>query len=684
MNAQDRRLGMDRSITRRDFLNGVSLTVVGSMLAPELLRAAQQEFAPERAPDYYPPTRVGMRGSHTGSFEVAHQLRDRRQVDLSGAISTGETYDLVVVGGGLSGLSAAYYFIREVGRNATVLILDNHDDFGGHAKRNEFHYDGRMLALNGGTLNIESWNRYNEHARRLIHDIGIDIDRFLASNEKNRSLYRSLGLTGQATFFDRETWGVDKLVIRRGSSGRGGVETAAGRGGGAGESAGGGRGRGGWAADDLIHMPLSSPAQKDMLRLYGGPHPDYLPGLSSAEKKVRLAKMSYQDFLLNVVKVDKQVLWFFHNQGAGSFCVGVDCFPALFAWQDGLPGFSGMNLESNPNGLLADLPGGHHGRQIGPGGGPTVHFPDGNATIARLLIRWLIPDAVPGKTMEDVGSAHVDYAALDRSGQTARVRLNSTVVHVQHDSDVSRSKEVVTSYVRGGKTYQARSRAVVMACWNTFIPYLVPDLPARQKEALAFGVKGPLVYTSVAVKNWTSFQKLGVSAVNSPTMYHTGVSLGEAVSLGDLHHPQTPEEPIVLHMTRFPMSPGKPRKEQHRIGRADLLSTTFETFERSIRDQLSRNLGEGGFDPARDIIAMAVNRWPHGYAYTYNPLYDPLEWVYTSTNDRPCVKARQPFGLITIANSDAAASPHTDAAMLEAHRAVQEVLQRRAMPFLGN
>src|SRR5262249_30888732 len=155
MNAHDRTLGMDRAITRRDFLNGVSLTVVGSMLAPELLRAAQQEFAPERAPDYYPPTRTGMRGSHEGSFEVAHQLRERRQWDLWDAIKTGETYDRVIVGGGLSGLSAAYYFIRDAGRSAKVLILDNHDDFGGHAKRNEFHYNGRMLALNGGTLNIE-------------------------------------------------------------------------------------------------------------------------------------------------------------------------------------------------------------------------------------------------------------------------------------------------------------------------------------------------------------------------------------------------------------------------------------------------------------------------------------------------------------------------------------------------
>src|SRR5438309_1484538 len=205
MNAFDRTLGMDRAITRRDFLNGVGLTVVGSMLAPELAHAAAQElhpsaqnpragdpaFAPERAADYYPPTRTGMRGSHPGSFEVAHQLRDARQWNLSGAIETDESYDLVIVGGGLSGLSAAYYFIRDAGRNAKVLVLDNHDDFGGHAKRNEFHYNGRMLALNGGTLNIESWNRYNEHARSLITEIGIDIDRFLASNQKNRTLYAS-------------------------------------------------------------------------------------------------------------------------------------------------------------------------------------------------------------------------------------------------------------------------------------------------------------------------------------------------------------------------------------------------------------------------------------------------------------------------------------------------------------
>ena len=250
MDAQDRTLGMDRSITRRDFLNGVGLAVAGSVLAPELVRALEQEFAPERAPGYYPPTLTGMRGSHPGSFEVAHGMRDRRSVDLTGAVHTGEAYDLVVVGAGMSGLSAASFFIKNVGRSAKVLVLDNHDDFGGHAKRNQFQYNGREIAINGGTLNIESPERYNQWASQVLHDVGIDLDRFVSANAKNRELYRSLGLGG-ATFFDKETWGEDKLVVRGAPQG------------------GGGRGRGaGYSAEFLAKTPLSPQAQKDMLRLY--------------------------------------------------------------------------------------------------------------------------------------------------------------------------------------------------------------------------------------------------------------------------------------------------------------------------------------------------------------------------------------------------------------------------------
>ena len=661
MTSHDLALGLDRRITRRDFVNGVSVAAAGALLLPTwALAMEQQEFAPEQAPGYYPPALTGMRGDHAGSFEVAHALRDRRSVDLSSVAHTGETYDLVVVGGGMSGLAAAYYFVKNVGRSAKVLILDNHDDFGGHAKRNEFRHNGKLLAINGGTLNIEAPARYFETSKQLLRDVGIDLDRFTSSNAKNRTLYRSLGLNN-AHFFDKETWGADRLVVREDGGGRGRGEG------------------GGYSAEFLAKTPLSQRAQQDMLRLYS--KTDYMPDLSSSEKKNRLARMSYQDYLLNVVKVDKQVLWFFMHFGEGNFCVGADANPALFAWEMGQPGFAGLSLDPTPEGVLENLPGPQHGRQK-PDRSGAVHFPDGNATVARLLVRWLIPEAVPGKTMEDVGAAQVNYALLDRAGQTARIRLNSTVVNVKHDGDPNTAREVVVTYNRGGGLHDVRASGVVMACWNMFIPYLAPDLPAHQKEALAFAVKGPLVYTSVGVKNWNAWQKLGISNVSAPTMYHPTVSLTEAVSLGELQHAQTPDEPVALHLTKAMAVPGHPRKEQHRLGRAELLNTTFETFERNIRDQLARILGPAGFDPARDIIAITVNRWPHGYAYTYNSLYDPMEWVFTSTNTRPNVIARQPFGRITIANSDAGASPHTDTAFAEAHRAVAEVLERRAMPMM--
>ena len=665
MPEHDRALGMDRPITRRDFINGVSATAAGALLLPHwsLAMEAAQEYAPERAQGYYPPALTGMRGDHEGSFEVAHTLRDRRGVDLPTVSHTGETYDLVVVGAGMSGLAAAYYFVKNAGRGVKVLVLDNHDDFGGHAKRNEFRHNGKLLAINGGTLNIEAPARYFESSKQLLRDIGVDLDRFNAVNAGNRALYRSLGLAN-AHFFDKETWGADRLVVREN-----GAETS---------GRGAARG-GGYPAEFLARTPLSAQAQKDMRRLYD--KTDYMAGLSPSEKKNRLARMSYQDYLLNVAKVDKQVLWFFMRFGEGNFCVGADATPALFAWEMGQPGFDGLTLEATPEGVLENLPGPQHGRQR-PDRGSAVHFPDGNATLARLLVRWLIPDAVAGTTMEDVGAAQVQYGLLDRAGQTARIRLNSTVVNVRHDGDAGSAREVIVTYNRGGKLHDVRASGVVMACWNMFIPYLVPELSGSQKEALAFAVKGPLVYTSVGVKNWTAWQELGISSVSAPTMYHTSVALTEAVSLGDVEHAQTPDEPVALHLTKAMSVPGHPRKEQHRLGRAELLNTPFSIFERQIRDQLGRILGPGGFDPARDIIAITVNRWPHGYAYTYNSLYDPMEWVFTSTNSRPNVVARQPHGRITIANSDAGASPHTDTAFAEACRAVGEVLERRAMPIM--
>jgi spermidine dehydrogenase len=651
---------MGRDISRRDFINGVAMAA-GSLALPMSGLAAGAEH-PSGALNPYPPARMGMRGSHPGSFEAAHALRDRKSVDLSGAVRTGETYDLIVVGGGLSGLGAAHYFHKNVGGNAKVLVLENHDDFGGHAKRNELDYRGKLLAINGGTLEIESPARYNQWAARLLKDIGVDLDAYRNENKANGELYRSLGLRG-AHFFEKETFGVDRLVVAPPSKDREAEPRRM------------------FSEEYLRNMPISEQAKRDLMRLDDPNQPDYMPGLSSAQKKERLARMSFRDYLLNVAKVDPQAYWFYMATGRGVFCVGGDALPALFAWQmlGGAGGFAGLKLDPSPEGLLADLPGGQHGRQIESG--ESVHFPDGNATLARLLVRWLIPDAIPGTTQDAMGTAHVKYDLLDRASNATRIRLNSMVLNVRHEGE-GPAREVVVSYNTAGKLYEVRARACVMACWNMFIPYLIPELPAAQKEALAYNVKGPIVYTNVFLRNWKAFAKLGIEDVECPTMYHDSVALAEPSDLGDLHHARNPDEPIAVRMIRTPGAPGLPRKDQHRIGRAELLATSFETFERNIRTQLTRILAPGGFDPAHDIIGIAVNRWPHGYSYTYNSLYDPMEWVFTETDQRPCVIARQPFGLISIANADAAASPHTDAAFLEAHRAVGEVLERRAYPFL--
>ncbi len=654
MDTSDRDLGMDRKIARRDFLNGVAVALTGSLTLPWLEGCGgptSEVPSPEQAPENYPPALTGMRGSHVGSFEVAHELRDRGSWDVP-ASDTGEMYDLVVVGAGHSGLAAAHFFRAEVGPNARILVLDNHDDFGGHAKRNEFHYNGRLLLLNGGTLNIEAPMQYSPEAMGYLRDIGIDFDRFEQATVPDRNLYRSLGL-GRGVFFDKERFGVDRLVV--------------------------GQGQLPWP-EFLAKTPLAKAAQKDIARLQSDTQPDYMPGLSSDEKKEQLIRMSYQDFLLNVAKVHPDAAWFYQARTDGLFMMHIDGVPAYYCWNMGYPGFQGMKLEPTPPEVLINEPGGLHGRENqtrASSGGRSVHFPDGNATVTRLQVRALIPDAVPGSTQEDVVTARVDYGRLDRDNTTVRIRLNSTVVRVSHTGDPVSSDEVVVTYVKDGKTLSVGGRHCVLACWNYLIPYLCPELPATQKEALAYGVKAPIVYTNVLLRNWTSFQKLGVSGISAPGSYHTSLRLSEPVSIGDYRHPREPEEPTVVHLTRSPCAPGKPRKEQHRLGQMNLFTTTFETFERNIRDQLGRTLSGGGLDPARDIEAITVNRWPHGYAYNYNSLWDPVEWALSTPDDRACVVGRKSFGRISIANSDAAASSHSDAAFNMAYRAVREVLESR-------
>jgi spermidine dehydrogenase len=645
---RDRELGMHRRITRRDFLNGVAVTA-GATLMPWHLMAGDSSSTPEKSPHYYPPALTGMRGSHPGSFDAAHSLRDGTFWDSAGKPQdTGESYDLIVVGGGISGLAAAHFYRKAAGNSARILILDNHDDFGGHAKRNEFRINQAFRLGFGGTFSIESPAPYSAIAKGVIGELGIDVSSY--STHVSKGLYRSLGLRPKV-FFNKETFGSDKLVVNPSPRGGGESEDA--------ESE-----TPALLKQFLADAPIADQAKKDLQRLYSDPK-DYFPGLSSDEKKAKLARMSYASFLRDVAGVHEDIVKFYQTLPHGLFGVGIDAVSAQDAWGFDMPGFDGMKLDPAPGkGMNRDAIPNEEAEKY------FFHFPDGNASIARLLVRKLIPDAMPGSSSSDVVMAKANYAKLDQSQSPVRIRLNSTAVRVAHIGDVSSAKEVDVAYARGGKVYTARAKNVVLACWHVVIPYICEAIPDKQKEALASAQKVPLLYTNVALRNWTSFQKIGVNSIYAPAMYHSTLNLDLPVRIGGYDCARKPEEPIVIHMMKAACQPGLPARQQHSAGRMELYTTTFETMERNIRDQLARTLGPGGFDAARDIAGITVNRWPHGYAYEYNSLFDAF-WL--EGGETPCEVARKAFGRIAIANSDAGAYAYTDEAINQAYRAVAEI-----------
>jgi spermidine dehydrogenase len=633
--SRDRELGMHRRITRRDFINGVAGTAAAEML-PWRLFADQSA---ENAPGYYPPALTGLRGSHPGSFETAHSLRDGTFWDDAGKpIDTGETYDLIIVGGGISGLAAAHFYRKAAGAKARILILENHDDFGGHAKRNEFQAGKRTLLGYGGTYSIETPEPYSAVAKGVIEELGVDVSIFPKYLERN--VYGSLGRVPKI-FFDKETFGSDKLVDDPCPFPGGEAFDLAVPGADA------------WK-HFLAEAPIAERARQDVSRLCREKK-DYLPGLTLEQKEDRLARISYARFLTELVGVHADVVRLYQSISQPLFGVGIEAVAALDASEAGYPGFSGMGVEAS--GLKNE-------RSF------FFHFPDGNATIARLLVRKLIPQAIPGNSAADIVTAKANYAKLDDDSSSVRIRLNSTAVRVKHLGDAVSAKEVEVTYARGAKVYTARAKNSILAGWHVVIPYICEELPDQQKEALGLAQKVPLLYTNVLLRNWTAFQKLGANSIYAPGGYHRYVDLDLPVSIGDYQCPRTPEEPMVVHLSKSPCHAGRPPREQHSIGRMELFTTTFETIERNTREQLVRTLGPGGLDPARDILAITANRWPHGYAYEYSSLWDKFVLEGGPT---PCEVARKPFGRISIANCDAGAKAYTDEAINQAYRAVGEI-----------
>lgn len=617
-------------ITRRDFLNGVAVTIAAGMTPLQILQAA---------PDgrYYPPALTGLRGSHAGSFEVAHQMGWEKKVFDTDTLPITEDYDLVVVGGGLSGLSAAWFY-REKHPKAKILILENHDDFGGHAKRNEFQAGGRMIIGYGGSEAFQSPNHlYSKEVNGLLKKLGVNIKRFETAFE--RQFYPGLGLS-RGVFFDKENFGEDKLVT--------GDPTP-------------------MVADDIApdqlnaraisdfinDFPLPAADRQALIALHTAPK-DYLPGKTAEEKADYLAATSYRDFLLKDVGLSEGAVKYFQSRTNDFMALSIDAVASADAYSVGFPGFAGMNLAPISEEAAAEME------------EPYIyHFPDGNASVARLLVRSLIPGVAPGHTMDDIVLAAFDYAKLDQPKAAVRLRLNSTAVSVRNVGN-----SVHIGYSRGGQLAQVRGKRCILACYNMMIPYLLKDLPAPQAQALSQNVKYPLVYTKVVIRNWQSFQKLGVHEIYAATQPYSRIKLDYPVSMGGYDHPRDPTQPIGLHMVYVPTSPnsGMNARDQARAGRGKLYGQTFEQLEAQLRDQLQRMLGPGGFNHETDILAITVNRWSHGYASFSNSLFDDADQSEAWMN-----LAKKPVGHVSIANSDAAWSAYAHAAIDEAYRAVAEV-----------
>ena len=622
----DRPLGMGRAITRRDFVQGSSVALTAA-LATRLGAAnpgTAGSVAGAQAPAYYPPTRTGMRGSHPGSYEVAHALA-RQGAQFDDAVDTGEHYDVVIVGAGISGLAAAHYYRQRFGDDAKILLLDNHDDFGGHAKRNEFHQGGGMVLSLGGTHNLEWW-QFSDTVRDFMDSHGVDVE---AMRGKMGFNYGTEAPNSPAMWFDESTYGVNRLLPNCHLDHRLTAETI-----------------------DLI--PISDAGRASLKSFYGRQE-NLFPELDESAVETLLAGISYPDFLRQYGQLTEDAVQLFHNMAHGAWGVETRALSAAEALWTGSPGVHLLGQPWPDEGL--DY--------------PVAMWPDGNASLVRLMVARLLPGVAPGVTPNNVALADFDYAQLDQPNQGVRLRLNATVVGVEQ-TDTG----VTMGYVEGGSLKKLSARHGVLACYHSVIPHLCPSLPEAQKEALQYQVKIPLILTNVLIRNTKALDKLGIDAVNFPGRLHGRCFLFRGINTGGYRHTMGDTGPVSLVFwgSVSPPDDAIDLKSQLRGSRQKLLQLSFEDFEREVRTVLDGLLGPEGFDVNEDILAITVNRWPHGYSYEYMDLWDPD----FAEGEAPHEIARRPFGAITIANSDAGASAYTHVAIDQAWRAVSELPDARA------
>ena len=575
-------------------------------------------------PPHYPPSLTGLRGSHPGSNSHAHDRALAKRSDWGSTTELSESYDLLVVGGGISGLSAAYLYLQKHGEDKKVLILDNHDDFGGHAKRNEHTVGGRTLISYGGSQTIVEPKKASKVVQALLKDIGVDVGRF--DTAYDHDFFRRNDL-GAVTYFNKGVFGEDKVVRHpfcnypnyiEGMVMRGGLSDA----------------------EAAQQSPLTKKGKEQLLRvLRGGLHSIDVP---KKELNGYIRSHSYFDYLKNTLGVDDPLVLRMARHSALDWAsIGTDLMSIGAAKSSGALGFAPKAVydEGHPY---------------------NCHFPDGNAGVARALVKKMIPGVAKGDTAEELVLSRFDYAELDKPGNAVRIRLNSTVVDVRHRGAPEDSSEVLVNYINGDRSYRVRGRNVVMACYNMMIPHIVSGLPETQAAALKLQMKSPLQYSTVGLRSWRAIKEMGIGMAMSPGNMHQAVLMDFPVSMGGYEYTKTPDDPCVLQMISCPYGKvGAPRREQYRDARVMMLLLDFRDYEKEIRAHLTGMLPKKLFDFDRDVESITVNRWAHGY-------------TVGGPGDSTKI-GRQPFGRITIANCDSAPGTDMKTAIDMASRAVNEL-----------
>lgn len=628
--SSERDLGLDARITRRDFLDA-SLLAAGSVLLrkPAPLDRAQ---IPATNPDWEGFGGVGdYARSHGNTWEAmsaAHDLRDGKLADAAGrAVDSGERYDLIVVGGGLSGLGAAYFFQKL--RGGRVLVLDNHPMVGGEAKRNEFDIDGVHLIGPQGS-----------------NDFGVRLPPGWAGD-----YWRDLGLPSGLDAFEHQAWapGVTPLEISRdnyyfqlwadefashgfyfpqpnGSLRL--VHDAFGTG--------------------LKDTPWSESLRRDFLtwrsnpKVYEGKElPQWLDG------------MSYEQLITRELKLDPAVARYADPILAGAAGgLGSDVISAMCAAQIGLPGTG--NGAPNRGYKLADvLPG-------------VSSFPGGNDGIMRHALKKLVPKAIEGEGFGGILNGRVRFPELDRAGNPTRIRLGATAVRVANRPDGS----VDVVYTRGGRLFRATASGVVMAngAWSS--QYIVQGVGAEYREAFKDFVRAPMLVVNVALRRWRSLYDLNVTAASYRDKFGFSCNVRQSMVAGDYRPTLDPDRPTILTFYVPFERPGPSLREQAVAARTEMLGTSYRDYEMKIREQLSRLFARGGFDHRKDIAGIILNRWGHAYVC-------PAPGFYYGRNGKPAAPdvLRRPVGRVAFANSELHGHQNWRDATAEGKRAVEQLLQ---------